>query len=86
MPGFTDSREEFNIFSRLVQCAKVDMVQLRNLNIDPVYYFSSIGFSPAKDEPLGMREILRRLKIRFPGLILGYFNPSKRRIRKAVSK
>ena len=81
IPGFTDSENEFRAFNGLISANKVDMIQLRNLNIDPAYYFKSIRFSAERDELLGMREIVKMLKNRFPHLILGYFNPSRQRIK-----
>jgi wyosine [tRNA(Phe)-imidazoG37] synthetase (radical SAM superfamily) len=80
IPGFTDSRQEFRAFSDLIKSSKVDMIQLRNLNIDPVYYFRSIRFSAERDELLGMREIIKMLKAEFPHLMIGYFNPSRKRM------
>jgi len=81
IPGFTDSRQEFSAFNNLIRTANVDMIQLRNLNIDPAYYFESIRFSPERDELLGMREAIKMLKVNFPHLMLGYFNPSRQRIK-----
>ncbi|MFA5069467.1 MAG: radical SAM protein [Candidatus Omnitrophota bacterium] len=80
MPGFTDSREEADSFSSFVRSAGIDMIQLRNLNIDPMYYFSSLGFSPEKEGLLGMREVVNTLRRDFPSLMLGYFNPSRQRV------
>jgi molybdenum cofactor biosynthesis enzyme MoaA len=82
MPGFTDSTQEFDEFSTLLKTTKADMIQLRNLNIDPLYYFKSIGFSAEKDDLLGMREIVNQLKSRFTRLMIGYFNPSQQRMKK----
>jgi wyosine [tRNA(Phe)-imidazoG37] synthetase (radical SAM superfamily) len=82
IPGFTDSKQEFRASKAFIQKAKIDMIQLRNLNIDPAYYFKSIGFSAEREDLLGIREILYMIKNLFPRLILGYFNPSRERIRK----
>ncbi len=80
LPGFTDSEEEFICFSKFLRAHKVDMVQLRNLNIDPMYYFKEIEFSPDIDKLYGIREVVSALKKQFPRLMLGYFNPSRSRI------
>ncbi len=73
LPGFTDSTEELEALVDLVQAADVDFIQLRNLNIDPHYYFSSLdvptGFT------IGLRRWLKKLKNRLPRLRFGYFNP-----------
>jgi wyosine [tRNA(Phe)-imidazoG37] synthetase (radical SAM superfamily) len=80
MPGFTDSKDEFKAFCELVDSAKVDMVQLRNLNIDPADYFRSIRFSVEQDELLGIREAIKDIRAGFPRLMIGYFNPSRKRM------
>lgn len=82
MPGFTDSEEEFTRFKKLLRVNKIDMAQLRNFNIDPAYYFREIKFSPDPTKLYGIREVITTLKKQFPRLMLGYFNPSKSRIRR----
>jgi wyosine [tRNA(Phe)-imidazoG37] synthetase (radical SAM superfamily) len=82
MPGFTDSEEEFIYFRKLLRVNKIDMVQLRNLNIDPIFYFKEMGMPPDPIKLRGMREVISTLKKQFPRLMLGYFNPSKSRIRR----
>ncbi len=73
-PGFTDSPEEMDAFFGFVEELKPDMIQLRNINIDPEYYLGSIGFS-AEGSSVGILTWLRELKKRFPFLRTGYFNP-----------
>jgi len=80
IPGFTDSEEEFTCFKKLLRANKIDMVQLRNLNIDPIFYFKEIRISPDPIKLCGMREIISILKKQFPRLMLGYFNPPKSKI------
>jgi pyruvate-formate lyase-activating enzyme len=82
MPGFTDSVQEFSAFSTLLKTTKLDMVQFRNLNIDPLYYFNSIKFSAEQEDFIGMRVIIKKLETIFPHLMLGYFNPSQQRMKK----
>ena len=86
MPGFTDSRQEFRSFRNFVEKTKVDMIQLRNLNIDPAYYLRSIRFSAEREELLGMKEAIKKIKNLFPHLMLGYFNPSRQKIRNAIDR
>ncbi len=80
IPGFTDSEEESACFKKLLCVNKIDMVQLRNLNIDPIFYFKEIRMPPDPIKLCGMREVISTLKKQFPRLMLGYFNPSKSRI------
>ncbi len=80
IPGFTDSEDEVKEFKLLLRKYKVDMVQLRNLNIDPMYYFKELKVSSDPDKLYGMRETITTLKKQFPRIMLGYFNPSRSRI------
>ncbi len=74
LPGFTDTMQEFESLSVLIENHHPDFIQLRNLNMDPEYYFKSLLFS--KDStPLGIRTWLSLLKKQFPYLRFGYFNP-----------
>jgi len=73
MPGFTDTIEELEALTDLVQSTGVDFIQLRNLNIDPHYYFSSLDVLSGPG--IGVRRWLAKLKKRLPRLRFGYFNP-----------
>ena len=77
LPGFTDDPAEFSALGALIEELQPDLIQLRNLNMDPEYYLSSINFTPT-GRPLGMRAWLARLQQRFPLLKFGYFNPALR--------
>ena len=81
-PGFTDCGCEFSKFKKFLHNNHIDMVQLRNLNIDPIYYTKSIGYKAIEGDLLGIDSIITNLKRDFPRLMLGYFNPSKSRIRR----
>lgn len=73
-PGVTDTREEFDALSALVERYHPDLIQLRNLNMDPEWYLQTLDFHPA-ESAMGMRVWLLTLQKRFPTLRLGYFNP-----------
>ncbi len=75
LPGFTDDPEEFDAFCNLIENYKPDLIQLRNLNMDPDWYFETVGYKPGK-APLGIRNWLKKLKELFPELQFGYFNPA----------
>jgi peptidyl-tRNA hydrolase len=79
MPGFTDSKDEFLEFKKLIRLYRVDMVQWRNLNYDPVLYFRKLKLMPGKEELAGIKEIIKSLRKDFPRLRMGYFNPSTTR-------
>jgi len=52
----------------------VDMLQMRNLSIDPDYYNKQMGVS---GRGIGMYRLLQRIKEEFPKVQFGYFNRTK---------
>ena len=73
-PGITDTEEEMDALCKMVNECDVDMIQLRNLNIDPEWYLSimdDIEFSM----PSGLDTFMSRLKSAKDNLKFGYFNP-----------
>lgn len=85
IPGFTDSKSEFAAFSRFLESHKIDMIQWRNLNFDPLRYFEELKIPVNSSKLLGIRQIIHSLKKSFPNVMMGYFNPSKWRItRKSI--
>ncbi len=78
-PGLTDTEPEFAALCEWIERDGIDMVQLRNLNIDPELYLSKVyPGDDAAPEPLGVRAWVEALRARFPKLRFGYFNPSRR--------
>ena len=57
----------------LIQRTRVDLVQMRNLNIDPDLYLASVG----RGEGMGISRMIDRLQEEFPTLQFGYFNRTK---------
>jgi hypothetical protein len=76
LPGFTDMETEVDALTDFLHRFPVSMIQTRNMNIDPDYYFEMIGYR--ESEPLGIRELLALLKEQFPAIRLGYYNPPLR--------
>ena len=74
LPGFSDSEDEFHALCTLIANHKPDFVQLRNLNMDPTWYFQTLTF-PSNSPALGIRQWYNMLKKEFPSLRFGYFNP-----------
>ncbi|MCK8603449.1 radical SAM protein [Desulfoferrobacter suflitae] len=74
LPGFTDDLEEWNSLRRLIDATGIDLIQLRNLNIDPEWYLSSLDFRP-HGKPIGISRLIEKLRTEFPRVRLGYFNP-----------
>ena len=71
-PGITDLEEEVEPLFKVISRYKIDMVQLRNLNIDYHYYLKKI--TPPKSLPLGILNFIHLLEKEFPRLKIGYFN------------
>jgi len=82
MPGFTDSRDEFNDLRKLVRKCGIDMIQWRNLNFDPRDYFRQLCITVGAGEMLGVRAIIGSLRKEFPTLLMGYFNPTRSGIKR----
>jgi wyosine [tRNA(Phe)-imidazoG37] synthetase (radical SAM superfamily) len=74
LPGFTDDPEEYDALCELIASAGPDLIQLRNLNMDPEQYRKAVRHAP-KNPPMGMLHWLNNLKEQFPALKFGYFNP-----------
>ena len=77
LPGFTDDPQEFFGLCELIDSCKPDLIQLRNLNLDPELYLKAIEYQP-ESPPMGLRNWLNQLRKLFPQLQFGYFNPSLR--------
>ncbi len=73
-PGVTDSEDELAALADLVGGQEVDLIQLRNLNLDPDMYLDLAG-EAARGPSTGLTNFKKRLKKARPGLRFGYFNP-----------
>lgn len=72
-PGWTDRVEEMDAISALVDEGILDMVQLRNLCVDPQHYNALLP--KERGRRLGMRGFVLELAARHPQLRFGTFNP-----------
>ena len=72
-PGITDRSQEIAALGDLCAELDVNMIQLRNLNIDPEWYAAQMPFEPGP--ATGLADFVRKLRERCPGLRFGYFNP-----------
>ncbi|MDD2321676.1 MAG: radical SAM protein, partial [Geobacteraceae bacterium] len=52
----------------------VDMIQMRNLSIDPDFYNQRMGLA---GKGIGMYRMLQRIKQEFPRIQFGYFNRTR---------
>ncbi len=77
-PGLTDTPEETEALVKFIQRMDINMVQIRNLNIDPDYLGQKIVLSG--QENLGIGSFIDILKNEIPNLAVGnYSQPVKRR-------
>ena len=80
-PGITDTEEELEALARMVGENGVSMIQWRNLNIDPEWYFDLMkkdmedGGKLELSPSMGLTQFMKRLKKLCPWLRHGYFNP-----------
>ena len=72
-PGFTDREEEVEGLIKLIRKTDLDLIQMRNLNIDPDLYLKNMG----RGEGMGISKMIDILKKEFPSLQFGYFNRTK---------
>lgn len=75
-PGVNDTAQELKAFVDFARRVDLDLVQVRNLNIDPDLYARVLPSGTIR-QGLGVREWMRRLSEAIPGLAYGYFNPTK---------
>ncbi len=85
IPGFSDSSSEVDALIAFLERHRVDMIQWRNLNFDPVRYWQIMA--PVQDNAsvMGIDGMLKRVRERFPGLKFGYFNPPKENFRETAA-
>ncbi len=57
----------------MVKTTNIDLIQMRNLNIDPDLYLKYMG----RGEGIGIPKMIDILRREFPSLRFGYFNRTK---------
>ena len=74
LPGLTDEEEEVEAVIRLIDDTGIDMIQMRNLNIDPEWYLRGIGYR-SSGRRLGTLQMMKCIHESHPQVKFGYFNP-----------
>ena len=82
-PGITDTEAELAALARLVGENGVSMIEWRNLNIDPEWYWELMtggetgedAAAAAGGASMGLEAFMKRLRGLSPWLRYGYFNP-----------
>jgi len=73
-PGLNDQPTEVDILVKLLEETGLDMIQMRNLSIDPVQYIREMSL---EDEGMGMKKMLDHVKRKVPRIQYGYFNRTR---------
>jgi pyruvate-formate lyase-activating enzyme len=73
-PGLSDSEGEVEALLRFIGETGVDMIQMRNLSIDPDFYNQRMGVT---GKGIGMYRMLERIKKAYPRIQFGYFNRTR---------
>jgi molybdenum cofactor biosynthesis enzyme MoaA len=74
-PGVTDREDEMERLISFVGETRIDMIQMRNLNIDPDRY--ARGLDRKDGQVIGISRMMDTIKREFSHLVLGYFNKTK---------
>ncbi len=81
-PGFTDREDEVEGLIELIRETDLNLIQMRNLNIDPDLYLKTVG----RGEGMGISKMMDVLKKEFPSLQFGYFNRTKEHFRSQAAE
>jgi molybdenum cofactor biosynthesis enzyme MoaA len=73
-PGITDREDEIEALLKLIEETGIDLIQMRNLSIDPLLYWSTLG---AEGRGIGMKKMLDLVKQQVPRIQFGYFNRTR---------
>lgn len=85
--GFTDTTAEISALEKLIDEVKLNMIQTRNLNIDPEYYIRKADLcSTDHGNTIGMKKWVSYLRNKYPVLKLGYFNPPLSEMKRILEK
>ena len=73
-PGVTDAAAEVEALLKFIGETGVDMIQMRNLSIDPDFYNGRMGVT---GRGIGMYRLLELVKREYPRVQYGYFNRTR---------
>ncbi len=72
-PGVTDSEREADALMKLIDRVQLNLIQWRNFSIDPEWYLTEIA-SDYHDEGIGVKNLMTKIKKKFPLVQYGYVN------------
>jgi len=73
-PGINDTEDELTALIGFLQDTKADLIQMRNLSLDPEIYLSRLPQDP-QSPIMGLKNFMKRIKKNCPWIKFGYFNP-----------
>lgn len=85
-PGFTDSPSEMKALEKLVRTTRFNMIQTRNLNIDPMWFSKMMKLENHVEKSIGIISWIEKLKKSYPDVLLGYFNPTLKTIKAQLKR
>lgn len=71
-PGLNDRPEEVSAWNEFIGTTGIDMIQLRNLNVDPDAFMAIMP--EAQDDPIGTRNFVAQITHKFPEVKVGSFS------------
>lgn len=71
-PGLNDREEEITAWKNFLAETKIDMIQIRNLNIDPDSFLEIMP--KAKGKLCGVKTFLKEIHEAFPNIVIGSFS------------
>jgi pyruvate-formate lyase-activating enzyme len=74
LPGFTDQKSEWDALKKLISETRLDLIQMRNLNIDPEWCLDELR-ADLSEKKIGIKRLISLIRDEFPDVRLGYFNP-----------
>lgn len=77
-PGVTDTPDEMDALAAFASRTRLDVIQVRNLNIDPEMYEKALPRGVLA-QGCGVARFRKELSRRCPWITYGYFNPTKER-------
>ena len=83
-PGITDDAEEVAELYKLIEKTGLNMIQWRNFNIDPDWFYETLKITPSENL-IGVEKLIQNISTKFPHLYSGYFNPGKEIIEARIS-
>ena len=70
-PGLTDSADEIAALNRIIDETRINMIQTRNLNMDPELYMQNLRLDPRARNSIGIREWVAMMRKTRPRIKLG---------------